>query len=165
MQSIEEYKNGLSLQFQEYVDYIYEESRVCGIDIENNSGNNKIRYNIIPEIQGDESDGVGNVKLFCMDLLIWERQINNSVEFLYHDGFLFTDIDPRQVYRMLKLAYSICLEKKLQYIFNINYNMFDSIINVAKENDDIDFINYLNSSVRLRLYDDSPINKLLGIEV
>lgn len=165
LESISDYIKGLSTKFQEYVDYIYGESKFSGIDIDNNDGNNMIRYDIIPEIQGDDSDGVGNVKLFCMDLLIWERKINNSVEFLYHDGFLFTDIDPRQVYRMLKLAYSICRNKNLQYIFNINYNMFDNILSVARKENDIEFVKYLEDCVRLKLYDDKPEQKLLGIEI
>lgn len=165
LESISDYVKELSAQFQRYVDYIYDERKYSGIDIENNDGNNKIRYDIIPQIQGDDSDGVGNVKLFCMDLLIWERQINNSVEFLYHDGFLFTDIDPRQVYRMLKLAYSICKNRNLQYIFNINYNMFENILSVAKKDNNTEFVEYLESCVRLRLYDDKPEQKLLGIEI
>ncbi|ATD55431.1 DUF2326 domain-containing protein [Clostridium chauvoei] len=165
LESISEYIKELSVQFQGYVDYIYDERKYSGIDIENNDGNNKIRYDIIPQIQGDDSDGVGNVKLFCMDLLIWERQINNSIEFLYHDGFLFTDIDPRQVYRMLKLAYSICKNKNRQYIFNINYNMFENILSVAKQDNDTKFVEYLESCVILRLYDDKPEQKLLGIEI
>lgn len=162
---IKDYKNDLSKQFQRYVDYIYDESKYSGINISNNDGSNKIRYNIDVEIQDDNSDGIANVKIFCMDLLIWERQINNSVEFLYHDGVLFSDIDPRQCYRMLKLAYQVCKDKKFQYIFNMNYNMYDSIKKVAIDNKDEAFANYLDSCIRLKLYDDKPENKLLGVQI
>jgi uncharacterized protein YydD (DUF2326 family) len=123
MESIVNYKKELSEQFQHYVDYIYDENKYSGIDIVNNDGENKIRYDIKVEIQDDNSGGVGNVKIFCMDLLIWEKANNNEIDFLYHDGSLFSETDPRQCYRMLKLAQGICIKQKRQYIINMNYDM------------------------------------------
>lgn len=163
--NITEYKDQLSEQFQSYVDYIYGENKYSGIDIVNNSGDNKLRFNINVEIQDDGSGGIGNVKIFCMDLLLWERQINSSIEFLYHDGLLFSEVDPRQVYRMLKLAYSICQKKGLQYIFNMNYDMFNNIKEVAIDEEDADFAKHLEKCVRKKLYDDNPKNKLLGVQI
>jgi len=163
--SIIAYKKELSEQFQKYVDYIYGENKYSGIDIVNNDGENKNRFDINVEIQDEDSGGVGNVKIFCMDLLIWERQINNNIDFIYHDGSLFSETDPRQCYKMLKLAYQVCEKRKRQYIVNMNYDMFDNIIKAATENDDKIFAKYLEESIRLRLYDDSPNSKLLGIQM
>lgn len=162
---ISNYKNELSEQFQSYVDYIYGENKYSGIDIVNNPGDNKIRFNINVEIQDDGSGGISNVKIFCMDLLVWERQVNSAIEFLYHDGLLFSEIDPRQCYRMLKLAYGICKRKGLQYIFNMNYDMFNNIKEAAINDKDPEFVKYLEDCIRKKLYDDHPKNKLLGIQI
>jgi len=165
IESKQEFISSISNQFQEYVEYIYGETKYSGFDIKNNEKENKIRYNINVEIQNDDSGGIGNVKLFCMDLLLWERQINNSVDFLYHDGLLFSEVDPRQCYRMLKLAHNICTSKKRQYICNMNYDMFDSILSVADSEKDIEFISIVRNSIVKELYDDRPERKLLGIQM
>ena len=158
--AIEEYKKGLDNQFSQFVDYIYGERKYSGIDIDN-----KQRFDINVEIQDDGSGGIGNVKIFCMDMLIWDKGKNNKVQFLYHDGSLFAETDPRQCYRMLKIANDICEKGEKQYIINLNYDMFDNIISVAKELDDEAFANTLNNSIRLKLYDRSPEDKLLGIQI
>ena len=163
--AIEEYKKGLDNQFSQFVDYIYGERKYSGIDIVNNPGDNKQRFDINVEIQDDGSGGIGNVKIFCMDMLIWDKGKNNKVQFLYHDGSLFAETDPRQCYRMLKIANDICEKGEKQYIINLNYDMFDNIISVAKELDDEAFANTLNNSIRLKLYDRSPEDKLLGIQI
>ena len=66
---------------------------------------------------------------------------------------------------MLKIANDICEKGEKQYIINLNYDMFDNIISVAKELDDEAFANTLNNSIRLKLYDRSPEDKLLGIQI
>lgn len=162
---INDYKTELSVQFQKYVDFIYGENKYSGIDIVNNPGANKLRFDINVFIQDDGSGGIGNVKLFCMDLILWERKINSSIEFLYHDGVLFSEVDPRQCYKMLKLAYQICQKNKLEYIFNMNYDMYDNIKEVALNVGDKEFEKHLDDCIRMRLKDDSPKHKLLGIQI
>ena len=162
---IDEIKQNMGKQFSDYVDYIYGERKYSGIDIENNSGDNKIRFDIKVEIQDDGSGGIGNVKIFCMDMLMWRIQNNSDVQFLYHDGSLFAETDPRQCYRMLKIADDMCKKHGKQYIINMNYDMFDSIIESANACDDSAFAEQLKSFVRLKLYDMSPKDKLLGIQI
>jgi uncharacterized protein YydD (DUF2326 family) len=162
---IEPMKNEMSRKFSTYVDYIYGERKYSGIDIVNNEGDNKIRYNINVEIQDDGSSGISNVKMFCMDMLIWDIQKNSNVQFLYHDGSLFAETDPRQCYRMLKIANDMCVNQKKQYILNMNYDMFDNIIEAANDAEDYLFVQHLIESVRLNLYDTSPQDKLLGVQI
>lgn len=162
---IEPMKNEMSRKFSTYVDYIYGERKYSGIDIVNNAGDNKIRYNINVEIQDDGSGGIGNVKMFCMDMLMWDIQKNSNVQFLYHDGSLFAETDPRQCYRMLKIADEMCVNQKKQYILNMNYDMYDNIIIAAKDAGDDSFAKHLTESVRLKLYDTSPQDKLLGVQI
>lgn len=163
--NIENTKESLNNRFTEYVDYIYDERKYSGLDITNNDGDNKLRYDIKVEIQDDNSGGIGNVKIFCMDMLMWESSINSNIGFLYHDGCLFAETDPRQCYRMLKIASSICSKQNKQYIVNMNYDMFESIVQAAKEAEDNEFCSELNESIRLRLYDTNPTEKLLGMEI
>lgn len=163
--SIEEKKSFISSKFSTYVDYIYDERKFSGIDIVNNSGDNKIRFDINVRLQDEDSGGVGNVKIFCMDLLLWELGINNNIDFLYHDGSLFAETDPRQCYKMIKLASDICEKKRKQYIVNMNYDMYESIIQVAIDSEDTIFVDKLNKAIRLKLYDTCPEEKLLGVEI
>jgi len=67
---------------------------------------------------------------------------------------------------MLKLARKICDEYNLQYIINLNYDTYKEIIECAELDkfDDNDFIEYINNRIAIRLYDDKPENKLLGID-
>ncbi len=162
---IELIKQEMSRKFSAYVDYIYGERKYSGIDIVNNPGDNKIRFDINVEIQDDGSGGIGNVKMFCMDLLIWDIQKNSNVQFLYHDGSLFAETDPRQCYRMLKIASEMCVKQKKQYIINMNYDIFDNIVEAAQDSGDDLFAKQIRESVRLKLYDTSPQDKLLGIQI
>ena len=154
----------LNNKFSKYVDYIYGERKYSGIDIVNNSGDNKIRFDINVEIEDDDSGGIGNVKIFCMDMLMWNIQ-NGDVQFLYHDGSLFAETDPRQCYRMLKIADEMCINHNKQYIVNMNYDIFDNIIEAARASDDDMFAEKLEECVKLKLYDTSPQDKLLGIQI
>lgn len=161
-----EEKNEISDVFKEFVDFIYNnESRVSGIKINSNNRENKIRFDIEPEIESEQSGGINNVKIFCMDMLYLVLQKNNNIKFIYHDSLLFSETDPRQVYNMIKLAKKICDEKKVQYIFNINYDMYENIKNVAEQNEDEEFNGYIDSRVIKELCDDSPEHKLLGINI
>lgn len=152
-------------KFKEYVDYIYNSEKFSGIILSNNSKENKIRFDLIPEIEGEKSAGINNVKIFCMDMLRLDKRRNNNVEFIYHDSTLFSEIDPRQVYFMLKLAKKICDKNNVQYILNLNYDIYENIISVAKVENDFDFIDYLNDGIVKELKDDDTKSKLLGIQI
>ncbi|WP_142413103.1 DUF2326 domain-containing protein [Hathewaya massiliensis] len=155
----------ISNKFKEFIDYIYEEERVSGVFLENNTGSNKLRFNIKPEITSEKSAGINNVKIFCMDMINLYNKINHRVEFIYHDSTLFSEIDPRQVYKMFKLAEKICTDKHVQYIANLNYDMYEKVLEFAKLNDDLEFVDYIQQGVVKELCDDNLENKLLGIEI
>lgn len=155
----------ISNTFKEYVDSIYkDEYRVSGIKVTNNTKENKIRFDIEPEIAGENSAGINNVKTFCIDMLYLSFKQNHNIEFIYHDNSIFTETDPRQVYNMLKLALNICMKNKVQYILNINYDMFENVLEIANSENDIKFVEHLKKRVVVELCDDTPKNKLLGID-
>lgn len=165
IREIEDIRRQLSDKFKSYVDFIYEETKYSGISITNNDGRNKKRFNINVEIESDDAGGIDNVKIFCMDVMIWEMQNNSSIEFLYHDGCILSETDPRQCYQMLKLVSEICEKKKMQYIINMNYYVFDNIKRHAISEKDNDFADFLENSIRCRLYDTKTEDKLLGIQI
>ncbi|WP_244832991.1 DUF2326 domain-containing protein [Clostridium sp. BJN0001] len=151
--------------FKEYVDSIYkDEYRVSGIKVTNNTRENKIRFDIEPEIEGENSAGINNVKTFCIDMLYLFLKNNHDIEFIYHDNSIFTETDPRQVYNMLKLALKICKKSKVQYILNINYDMFENVVKISNLENDTAFANHLKKRIVANLCDDYPQNKLLGID-
>lgn len=155
----------ISNKFKEYIEYIYEDKKEAGISIRSNDGNNKIRFNIEPMVSGEGSIGINKVKIFCMDFINLTLQNNHSVRFIYHDNAIFSETDPRQVYKMIKLAKKICKEEGYQYILNINNDLFDNIIEVAAQNEDYDFIEYMKRRVVIELLDSSDKDKLLGVKV
>jgi len=158
-------KEVISDMFKEFIDYIYkDEKRISGIKVNNNIKNNKLRFEIEPEVDGEKSAGINNVKTFCMDMMYLKLQSNHNIKFIYHDNSIFTETDPRQVYNMLKLAKNICEKEGVQYIINLNYDMYENVIGIANEDGEMDFSSYLNANVVAELCDDSPKNKLLGID-
>lgn len=156
----------ISNKFKEFVDYIYDDKKAAGISIKvNEKKNNKICFDITPEIAHEESLGINKVKIFCIDFIYLLLQNNHTVKFLYHDNAMFSETDPRQSYKMLKLAKEICEQNNFQYIFNINDDLLNNIIKIAESYYDYEFIKYLNERVVLTLLDTCDEDKLLGVNL
>jgi uncharacterized protein YydD (DUF2326 family) len=135
----------------------------AGITMDNNQGENKIRFDFDVRIEADGSDGINNVKIFCYDLAVLLLESNHSVKFIWHDSRLFSDIDPRQRATLFKVAEDFCLAHGKQYIATVNQDQVDSLRTEFSEPE----FNSLFSgkNVVLRLKDDGPESKLLGIQV
>jgi uncharacterized protein YydD (DUF2326 family) len=105
-------------------------------------------YKIEPEIKGDGSDGINEMKIFIYDMLIY-RLNPNLVGLVGHDNRLFDMVDERQIAKAFNYAY----KNIKQYICSISDTKFKG----AKENSEID----LDSFVRKRL---SEKDKLFGFD-
>ncbi|PAE25599.1 DUF2326 domain-containing protein [Bacillus sp. 7894-2] len=138
------------------------EKKPGGIKVINNDGDNTIRFDIIAKIQDDSSDGVNEVKIFCFDMTILLLKQNHKFEFLFHDSRLFGNMDPRQRYSLLKLAYEKVNSEGLQYIATINEDIILSFKDLMTEEE---YKNIIEDSTRLVLTDESDKSKLLGIQV
>ncbi len=136
--------------------------RPGGIVVKNNEGDNQVRFDIEAHIQDDASDGINEVKLFCFDLLLLTGRFNHSVDSLFHDSRLFSDIDPRQRASLFKLAWEISTTQKLQYIATLNQDQIESM---KDQFEDAEFDDVISKNVVLELTDDDEKGKLLGIEV
>jgi uncharacterized protein YydD (DUF2326 family) len=77
------------------------------------------------EIQHSESQGIGNMKLFCYDPMLAELWASAAVSprLLIHDSTLFDGVDERQVALALELAARKAEECRFQYICTLNSDL------------------------------------------
>lgn len=147
--------------FHDCVKRFYKD-KIAGLKIENNEGDNKLRFTIDARISDDTGDGVNETKLFCFDWTLLQAQCNHSVKFLVHDNRILSETDPRQVATMLRLANDICKERGFQYILTINESTIDAL---RKEMNEEEFKALVINQQVLQLDDTSEQAKLLGIQV
>jgi len=129
-----------------------------GIILENNTGDNQMRYHLKVQIEGDKSDGIGDARILCFDWLLLMRGQNHTVDFLWHDNRLFADMgeSPRAAW-FKEMLDSISGK---QYIASINIENYESMKNYLDDSHK----QALERSIVLDLMDDKPENKLLGIQ-
>jgi len=133
----------------------------AGITLHNNLGDNKTRYDFDVRIEADGSDGINAVKLFCYDLAVLTAQQNHTMAFVFHDSRLFSDIDPRQRAVLFQTASTVSSHDGLQYIATVNQDQLDTL---QADLSPREFDELLGRTV-LRLQDDGPESKLLGVQV
>jgi len=120
------------LIFKSLADQFYEHKR-AGIEIKNNEGVNKQRFDIKAKIDDDKGDGVNDVKIFCFDWTLLKAKHNHKINFLFHDSRLLSEIDTRQVGTIFSVAYTNTLKDNLQYIISVNQNTLDQLKNEFSE--------------------------------
>ncbi|WP_339217752.1 DUF2326 domain-containing protein [Ornithinibacillus sp. FSL M8-0202] len=133
-----------------------------GITIENNEGENTLRYNITAKIQDDSSDGVNEVKIFCFDMTLLLLQQNHNMKFLFHDSRLYSNMDPRQRCTLFNLAYNKSTKNNFQYIASVNEDTLFSFKDFMQTDD---YQKVIEDNIILELTDESEESKLLGIQV
>ena len=137
------------------------EEKPGGLAVNNNEGDNQIRFDIDAQIQDDASDGINEVKIFCFDMTILTQRHNHSMDFLFHDSRLFSDMDPRQRAIALKLALDVSTQRNYQYIATINQDQLES----SREHWSPEISRSIDNSITLELTDEGPQSKLLGLQV
>jgi len=133
-----------------------------GISIKNNDGDNQIRFNIETKIQDDASDGINEVKIFCFDMTLLKARHGHSIDFIFHDSRLFSNMDPRQRETLFRLAHKFTAGNSLQYIASVNEDQIESF---RQEMSEEDFKLFIVDNISLELTDESAATKLLGIEI
>ena len=139
--------------FNKNSEYLYSEPGLLSIDITD------VGYKFNVEIKRAGSHGIGNMKIFCYDLMVnqLETKKRNSPGFLIHDSTIFDGVDERQVARALELAEKESREKEFQYICTIN----SDIVPFTEFEDN--FKKVFNDSIRIRFTDATEDGGLLGI--
>jgi uncharacterized protein YydD (DUF2326 family) len=97
-------------------EYLYSQSGTLSIDI------TKDGYRFKVDIKKSGSDGVGNMKIFCYDLMLaeyWATIMKHEIP-LFHDSKIFADVDPRQIAKAIELAKSKSENLGFQYICSMN---------------------------------------------
>lgn len=123
----------------------------------------KYLFNINSHIPKEGSQGVGEVKIFCYDVLLYLLN-KNLLNFLAHDGCIFSEMDPRQKTTIFKVILELVKDDNFQYFLNIGENTLNEIL------DDTNQINILTEveketikeSIRLTLSDKEEKNWLFG---
>jgi uncharacterized protein YydD (DUF2326 family) len=86
------------------------------------------------------------------------RGQNHTIDFLWHDNRLFADMGENPRATWFKEILNSKTNK--QYIASINIENYESMKNYLDEAEK----QALDDAIVLRLYDDRPENKLLGIQ-
>ena len=141
---------------------IFYPDSVAGLTIDNNDGDNQLRFIIDAKIESDASDGINNVKIFCYDLTLLFKGRNHKVNFIFHDSRLFDGTDERQKTDMFKIVYQKFAGVDKQYIATVNQNQLDEI---KKHITDEEYKNLITQNTVLTLTDESHSEKLLGIKI
>jgi len=157
---------------QEHLEYIDDKFRdLVKRFYDNHGGSLEIKdakdarylFDINPNIPKDAGQAVGEVKIFCYDVLLY--QLNQDLlGFMAHDGCLFSEMDSRQKSTILKIILELTSNNKFQYFLNIGQNTLNEILD---EKNKVNILcneekNRIRNSVILELYDKNPENWLFG---
>jgi len=147
-------KKEIQTFFSQNSGYIYIKPGILSISI----GDNGFKFNI--EIKKSKSEAVGYMKILCYDLLLAEHRTKSALKpnFLIHDSTVFNGVDSVQKAKAIQLAYDKSVNNGFQYICTINSDM------IPYKNFRPDFLQKFEDSVVLKLMDDDPSGKLLGID-
>jgi len=130
---------------------LYDAPGTLSIDI------SKSGYKFGVNIKRSGSHGIGNMKIFCYDLMlaqIWAEK-TKSPRLLIHDSIIFADVDERQKALALQLAAKESEKLGFQYICTMN----SDTIPTKDFSEDFNF----NSYVRVTFTDATDDGGLLGI--
>lgn len=117
---------------------------------------NRGSFSFRVDIQGEGSQGIEKMKLFCFDLMLaqlWAKR-DTTPGFVFHDSHIFDGVDDRQKAAALRLAAQQAEEHGFKYICSFNSNDLPGQ-DLLGELD-------LTARTRLTLTDDGPQGKLLG---
>jgi uncharacterized protein YydD (DUF2326 family) len=137
--------------FNENSQALYESPGTLAIDIAPTG------YKFHINIERSKSEGIGNMKVFCYDLMLAQlwAQKQHKPGFLVHDSTIFDGVDERQRALALELAHRESERWGFQYICMLNSDMLP-------EKDFSDGFN-IERFVRLRLTDATSKGGLLGV--
>lgn len=123
----------------------------------------KYLFNIDIEIPRDGSQGINEVKIFCYDFLLHQLR-SDLLNFMAHDGCIFSEMDPRQKSMIFKIAIERINSSGLQYFINIGQSSLDEVLDKEKKYSVLsdEEKSYIEQSIILELYDKDPSTWLFG---
>ncbi|OGV49204.1 MAG: hypothetical protein A2017_05955 [Lentisphaerae bacterium GWF2_44_16] len=139
------------LLFNENSKALYDAPGALSIDVE------KTGYKFGVTIERSGSHGIGNMKIFCYDLMLaqlWSK-VSYVPKLLVHDSILFADVDERQKAHAIELAARESDRLGFQYILTLNSDS----IPTSDFTSDFDFSKY----IREKFTDATEDGGLLGV--
>lgn len=137
--------------FSDFSEHLYKTPGRLVINIDDTG------YRFGVEIDGNQSEGISKMKIFCYDLMAicFARTRGLGIDFLVHDSTIFDGVDPRQRAHAIELADAMSRKYGFQYILTMNTDMLpvtDFTSGFAVE-----------PLVKLKLTDTDASGSLLGI--
>ena len=146
-QKIKSQIDALTSKFREISSLFYEKPGILSIELKDDF-KSKILYKIEPKIHADDSSGIGMVKVFIYDMLIYNLN-PHLIGFVSHDNYLFDLVDERQI----AIALDYAKKNLSQYICSINDTKFKNALSYTELANQDDVILKLTEK-----------NKLFGID-
>lgn len=117
---------------------------------------NRGSFSFNVDIQGEGSQGIEKMKIFCFDLMLAQLWASRDISpgFVFHDSHIFDGVDDRQKAAAIRLAAQQAEEHGFQYICSFNSNDLPG-------QDLLGGLD-LTTHTRLTLTDEGPQGKLLG---
>lgn len=148
-------------KFREFARILYPNEK-AGIDLQNNSGENQKRYDLLVELEAQNSSGISEAKIVIYDWLLLSIGVHHAMDFLWHDSRLFADIDDIARSDWYKFVLRSSVELGKQYIISINTEAYDSTL----KNLDESSRHVFEKSVIADLYGgDDDSGRLLGMRI
>ena len=104
------------LTFNSYSNAMYSAPGTLSINV------SKTGFKFDVKIERSGSQGIGNMKIFCYDLMLaklWAKKAKSPI-FLIHDSIIFDGVDERQKALALQIAESESKKEGFQYICTMN---------------------------------------------
>ena len=119
----------------------------------------KYLYDIAVEIPRGSSQAIEEVEIFCYDVLLYKLN-KDVINFMAHDGYIFSEMDPRQKTMIFKIILELIKDNDLQYFINIGENSLKEILEQEILTDEEK--EQINNNIILELYDKEPRKWLFG---
>lgn len=133
----------------------------AGITLGNNTGNNKVRFDLRVTLAGQDSDGINAARILLFDWIVFRYAARHAVRHLWHDNRLFADLDPGVRAKWFTHVIQELRDANAQYIATINAENLEAMRPhlLAPVWDE------LGASVIIRLSGERPETKLLGVQL
>jgi uncharacterized protein YydD (DUF2326 family) len=157
LNSISDYLEKLDDDFRRIVKSFYNNN--TGSVIVQLSKDAQYLYDLDIHVPKDSSQGVNEVRIFCYDMLLYERN-RDLLGFIAHDGCIFSELDPRQKAQMFKVALEYVNDTGLQYFVNIGQSSLEEVL--SSEIFSVEERKQIRGATVLDLLDEAPETWLFG---
>ncbi|UMM63122.1 DUF2326 domain-containing protein [Aristophania vespae] len=147
-------------KFRTFIGRLYPQE-AASIGLYNNINENKLRYNLSVDVQGQDSDGINAMRIMCFDWIIFMYGSHHNMGHLWHDNGLFDHVDPNQRAKWLSIAMAALCDINKQYIVSLNTENYTSLLEGLSEEER----HIAENSVIMELQGNKPEHKLLGIQI